>query len=163
MLYSSNNLHYFIASSSFLLSFASFAFNIPRLQQSLAPSDGLSDEHVLIAAYVSQLQSSTRLVLGKQIVWKACGVHRVIILFPFKTLLDALYRQLGWPSAHPLKQMLGRSVINHFYFIYICLKMDYWFKKTWCFFLKERSVTKCYEEKKGRFKNEMFVDALVGF
>ncbi|XP_039201997.1 dystrobrevin beta isoform X2 [Crotalus tigris] len=34
-----------------------------RLQQSLAPSDGLSDEHVLIAAYVSQLQSSTRSVL----------------------------------------------------------------------------------------------------
>ncbi|XP_060549105.1 dystrobrevin beta isoform X3 [Pantherophis guttatus] len=34
-----------------------------RLQQSLTPSDGLSDEHVLIAAYVSQLQSSTRSVL----------------------------------------------------------------------------------------------------
>ncbi|KAL7987151.1 hypothetical protein Chor_006070 [Crotalus horridus] len=33
-----------------------------RLQQSLAPSDGLSDEHVLIAAYVSQLQSSTRVL-----------------------------------------------------------------------------------------------------
>lgn len=98
MLYSSNNLHYFIVSSSFLLSFASFAFHIPRLQQSLAPSDGLSDEHVLIAAYVSQLQSSTRLVLGKQIVWKGCGVRRVIILFPFRTLLDVLYRQLAWLS-----------------------------------------------------------------
>ncbi|KAM6462956.1 dystrobrevin beta isoform 3-T3 [Liasis olivaceus] len=34
-----------------------------RLQHSLAPSDRLSDEHVLIAAYVSQLQSSTRSVL----------------------------------------------------------------------------------------------------
>ncbi|XP_063156212.1 dystrobrevin beta isoform X2 [Candoia aspera] len=33
-----------------------------RLQHSLAPSDRLSDEHVLIAAYVSQLQSSTRVL-----------------------------------------------------------------------------------------------------
>lgn len=158
MLYSSNNLHYFIASSSFLLSFASFAFNIPRLQQSLTPSDGLSDEHVLIAAYVSQLQSSTRLVLGKQIV---CGRGMGYAGWLFFSLSE-----LGWMPcigswvgpAHPLTKTSVRKVCGYSLLFYLCLLEN---GLLIFFFLKGRSLTKCYEEKKRQSKNERFMDALA--
>lgn len=81
-------VHHALCCSIFYLCFPSFAFITTRLQYSLSPSNRLSDEHALIAAYVSRLQSGTRLVLGTRVGVGAWGVMNT--LFPWTKWLKVL-------------------------------------------------------------------------